>query len=126
MLSKFFTKLFYIKIYRNKFVVSDVEKNRESTFSATHPFTTSRLLVGEFTEAESLLSSALKQEYKGKWFSPSPIVIIQAMEMAEGGLSSVESSVIRELAFGAGARKVLLWEGKTLSSEEVIEKAKNI
>lgn len=45
--------------------------------------------------------------------------------MAEGGLSGIELRAIRELAFGAGARKVVIWEGKTLTDNEVIEKATN-
>lgn len=43
--------------------------------------------------------------------------------MIEGGLSPVEERALRELAFGAGGHKVVIWVGKELSNEEVIEKA---
>ena len=125
MFYKLFTNIFYIKIYKNKFVVKNILDNNELAISATQPFTTSRLLVGEFMEAEKLLTEALKQASKEKWFSPSPVIIIQPMEMIEGGLSSIESRAIRELAFAAGAQKVLVWEGHALSNKEVIEKAKS-
>jgi len=125
MLSKFFTNIFYVKIYKNKFVVKNISENNEVTLSATQPFTTTRLLVGEFIEAEKLLTKALNKSSKSKWFSPSPTVVIQPMEMAEGGLSGIELRAIRELAFGAGARKVLVWEGNVLSNKEVIKNAKN-
>ena len=125
MLTKLFFNPYYVKIYKNKFVVKNIIENNEVSLIAAQPFTTSRLLVGEFIEAEKLLTKALKLASKQKWFRPSPAVVIQAMEMAEGGLSGIELRAIRELAFGAGARKVIVWEGNILSNEEVIKKAKN-
>ena len=125
MLTKLFFNPYYVKIYKNKFVVKNIIENNEITLAATKPFSTTRLLVGEFNEAEKLLTKALKQLSKNTWFSPSPVVVIQPMEMAEGGLSDIELRAIRELAFGAGARKVVVWEGKSLTDNEVIENAKN-
>lgn len=125
MLTKLFFNPYYVKIYKNKFVVKNIIENNEITLTTTHPFSTARLLVGEFNEAEKLLTRALKQLSKDTWFSPSPVVVIQPMEMLEGGLSSIELRAITELALGAGARKVVVWEGKTLTDNEVIENAKN-
>ena len=125
MLTKLFFNPYYVKIYKNKFVAKNIIQNKEITLAATKPFSTTRLLVGEFNEAEKLLTKALKQLSKNTWFSPSPVVVIQPMEMAEGGLSGVELRAIRELAFGAGARKVVVWEGKPLTDNEVLESAKN-
>ena len=125
MLTKLFFNPYYVKIYKNKFIVKNIIENNEITLTATQPFSTARLLVGEFNEAEKLLTKGIKQLSKHTWFSPSPVIVIQPMEMAEGGLSGVESRAIRELAFGAGARKVVVWEGKTLTDNEVLENAKN-
>lgn len=96
-----------------------------STVASTKPFSTKRLLVGEFSIAESLLRGLLKKINAGKWFTVSPSVVIQPMEMCEGGLSSVEERVLKELAFGAGARKVIVWVGDELSDKEVVEKINN-
>ena len=125
MLTKLFFNPYYVKVYKNKFIVKNILENNEVILTATQPFTTKRLLVGEFIEAEKLLTKALKQASKDKWYYPSPVVVIQPMEMAEGGLSGIELRAICELALGAGARKVVVWEGKTLTDNEVIENAKN-
>lgn len=124
MLKELFISNVYVKIYKNNFTVKNVDKNIEVVISAIHPFTTTRLLVGEFNNAEKLLKETLKKMFKGQWYAASPIIVIQPMEMIEGGLSPVEERVLRELAFGAGGRKVVVWVGKELSNEEVIEKAK--
>lgn len=124
MLKKLFISNVYVKIYKNNFTVKNVDKNIEVVISAIDPFTTTRLLVGEFNNAEKLLKETLKKLFKDQWYAASPIIVIQPMEMIEGGLSPVEERVLRELAFGAGGRKVVVWVGKELSNKEVIEKAK--
>ena len=114
----------YVKIYKNKFVVKNIEKNIEVVVIAANPFTSTRLLVGDFNNAEKLLKEILKKLYAGHWLAPSPCIVMHPMEMVEGGLSSVEERVLMELAIGAGGRKVIVWVGKELSNEEVIEKSK--
>jgi len=124
MLRDLFKSNVYVKVYKNKFTVKNVAKNNEVVLSAVKPFTTTRLLVGEFNNAEVLLKEALKKLYTDNWLAPSPIVVIQPMDMIEGGLSPVEDRILRELAIGAGGRKVIVWVGKELTNEEVIEKSK--
>ena len=125
MLSNLFKSNVYVKVYKNKFTVKNVDKNNEVVLSAANPFTTKRLLVGEFNNAEVLLKEALKKLYIDNWLAPSPIIVIQPMEMIEGGLSPVEERVLKELAFGAGGRKVTVWVGDELTNDEVIVKGKN-
>ena len=59
---------------------------------------------------------------KSKIFAVSPQVLIQPLEMLEGGLSEVEERVLKEIAIGAGASKVVVWVGRELSDAEVREK----
>lgn len=125
MLRDLFKSNVYVKVYRNKLVVKSLKNNNEIVTSATEPFTTTRLLVGDFNNAEKLLKVVLKKLYKDNWLAPSPIILIQPMEMFEGGLSAVEDRVLRELAFGAGGRKVIVWVGNELSDQEVVNKIKN-
>jgi len=125
MLRDLFKSHVYVKVYRNKFVVKCLKKNNEIVSYATEPFTTERLLVGDFTNAEKLLKEILKNLYKGSWLAPSPIIMIHPMEMVDGGLSPVEDRVLRELAFGAGGRKVTVWVGNELSDQEVVNKSNN-
>ena len=58
MLTKLFFNPYYVKIYKNKFIVKNIIENNEITLTATQPFSTARLLVGEFNEAEKLLTKA--------------------------------------------------------------------
>ncbi|EDX87924.1 hypothetical protein ADG881_26 [Alcanivorax sp. DG881] len=44
------------------------------------------------------------------------------MEMTDGGLSQVEERVIMDMAYGAGAKRVLLWVGGELSWQEALNK----
>ncbi len=114
-----FSGTLYIKVFKNKFCVRHIETGNEITMHATQAFTTKRLLVGQFSVAEKLLKKAIKKAYKINWLSASPMVVIHPMEMIEGGLSEVEKRVFKELAAGAGARKIVVWEGHELSDNEV-------
>ena len=125
MLRDLFTTSIYVKVYKNKLIVKNLDENKEVALTAVNPFTTERLLIGEFANAEQLLKEALKNVTKGRLLAPSPIIIIQPMVMFEGGLAPVEERVLNEVAFGAGGRKVVVWVGKELSNEEAINKIKN-
>ena len=80
-----------------------------------NPFSHPRLLVNDFQVAEKVLTYGVRQLHKNKWFAPSPRVIFQPMEKLEGGVTTIEERVYRELCLGAGAREVLLHTGKELS-----------
>jgi hypothetical protein len=119
MVAALFGKTVYVLVKRNQFRVRHIESNTEATFDAQPPFTTTRLLVGEYLVAESLLSRALKQVLNTRFFSVPPQVVIQPLEMIEGGLSEIEERILRELAMGAGAAKVAVWVGAQLTDAEV-------
>lgn len=55
----------------------------------------------------------------------SPAVLIHPLEMTENGLCQVEVKILRELALGAGAYKVEVWEGEELTPSQVVEKLEN-
>jgi hypothetical protein len=119
----------YMKVTKNQFWARHIENQKEAIETALEPFTTNRLLIGEFTTAEKHLSAVIKKVHKGKWFSTSPVIVVHPMEMVDGGLSQIEERVFKELAAGAGARKVVLWLGHELSDHEIISlinKANNV
>ncbi len=120
-----FSGTLYVKVHKNAITVRHVEKNEEATLAATRPFTTDRLLVGQFSAAQALLKEAMDRTYRARRLSPAPIVVIQPMAMSEGGLSEVEERVLHELATAAGARKAIVWVGSELSDEEVLAKAES-
>jgi actin-like ATPase involved in cell morphogenesis len=94
----------------------------EATVVAQTPFTTTRLLVGQFVVAQNTLKEALKQVSKESLFAVSPYIVIHPLEMVEGGLSEIEERIFREVAIGAGASKVVVWFGHELNDAEVKEK----
>ena len=122
VLSNFFETAIYVRVSRNQLRVRNLQSRTETTIRAQTPFSTDRLLVGQFTVAEGLLKEALREIFHGRMFSPSPQVVIQPLEMLEGGLSQVEERVLRELAIGAGASKVVVWVGAELGDEGVKER----
>lgn len=126
MLENLLTKSIYIKVYENRFVLKLLEEGATPiTLVASEPFTTQRLLVGQFMAAEGTLKKGFKEIFSGKWFFPSLAVVIHPLEKIEGGLSEVEERVLKELAAGAGARKVAVWIGHELSDKEAQQRANN-
>ncbi len=117
-----FDNFIYIKVYKNKMSVRHINTGNEVTESSNIPFTSQRILVGNFMVAEAFLKSLVKKTAPTGWFTPSPKILIQPLEMAEGGLSPVEERALLELAAQVGARKTLVYDGAILSDKLVIEK----
>ena len=125
MISQFFNKTVYVKVYENRFVVKLIGSEQAPVTLMSHEkFTTTRLLVGEFAIAEKLLTKGIKDLFQNSLFPPSPLVVIQPMEKTEEGLSQVEERILKELAAGAGARQVVVWVGDELSDDQVIQQTK--
>ncbi|MES9814134.1 MAG: 1-pyrroline-5-carboxylate dehydrogenase [Candidatus Thiodiazotropha sp.] len=126
MLEQILIGTVYVKVAKNQFQVRHIEDKKEVTVTAVEPFTTKRLLVGEFMAAEKYLKQGVKKVHEGRWFPASPVIVIHPLEMIEGGLSEVEERVLKEVATGAGASKVIVWVGHELSDHEVIQHARNV
>jgi len=61
MFNKFKTQIIYVQIRENSLKIRSVKKDKTIEIDAKIPFSTKRLLVGEFTIATELLSEGLKQ-----------------------------------------------------------------
>lgn len=122
MIKKLFTNDLYIKVDRNKFEAKNLSVGGlwESSY-AEKPFTTERLLVGIFTEAEPALTKLVKKVLPKGFITKSPQVVIHPVAMVDGGLSEVEERIFKELALGSGAIKVFLHVGHELSDSEAIK-----
>jgi rod shape-determining protein MreB and related proteins len=121
LLTKLFPNTAYVRVRRNEFRIRHIESGNEATFKADVPFSTVRMLIGDFAAADRALKDALQQAHKGRFRAPSQIVI-HPLELIEGGLSQIEERTIYEVAKGAGASKVLVWLGPELTDEQVKEK----
>ncbi|HMN46588.1 MAG TPA: hypothetical protein PKE27_18575 [Povalibacter sp.] len=84
-------------------------------------FSTTRLLVGDFITAEGLLARLVKEVKSKGFFSVQPRLLLQPLEMTEGGLSQVEERVFLELGAGAGARHVKVHVGPRLGPQAAFE-----
>ena len=124
MIAKMFESTVYVRIAKNRLRIRHIQQSKEVAVSAMQPFTTQRMLVGNFSSAEKLLKEGMQQLGTGRWFAPAPIMLVHPTEMVEGGLSEIEERALSELAMGAGARKARLWVGHELSDQEVLEKIK--
>lgn len=126
MIKELFTTDIYIKVRKNRFEAKNLSSNHgwESIHSEL-AFTTDRLLVGSFSVAEPVLTKLVKSINTGGLFRKSPQVVIQPMELVEGGLSEVEERIFKELALGAGACKVVLHIGSELTDNEAVQLIRN-
>jgi rod shape-determining protein MreB and related proteins len=118
-----FSNIVYVRVSKNRFRLKNIDTGAIAEVTPTPGFTTTRLLIGQFGAAEAALKEALKKVVGGGLFAVSPRIVIQPLEMADGGLSEVEERALRELALGAGAAKVVVWLGHELSDAEVRTRA---
>lgn len=120
MSKKLFTNDLYIKVSENRFEAKNVSTNGAwEIISPDAPFSTERLLVGTFSNAEPALAKLIKKILPKTLIDRRPQVVIQPVSKVEGGLSEVEDRIFRELALGAGAIKAVVHVGSELSDEEV-------
>ncbi len=122
MINRLFSGTIYVKVYKNRFYIRHIEEKSDVVVSSPEPFSTTRLLIGEFSKAQNALKEGIRQVHLGMWFAPSPVVLIQPMELIEGGLSEIEVRILKEVAMGAGGRSVVVWVGHELTDQEVLNK----
>lgn len=96
----------YVQVRKDAFRLRHIGNGQEKQVHAIEPFSTDRLLVGQFSIAQRLLKQALGELSRARLFAPAPVVLIHPVEQTEGSLCEVEERVLYELARGAGARRV--------------------
>lgn len=125
MLRDIFKKNVYVKIRANQIEARHIESGRQRIAISQKPFTSERLLIGDFNAAAACLKQLLQDIKLGPpHYFPGPIAVMHPLEKIDGGLSPVESRLLRELALTVGARECAVWVGHLLSDSEVVEKAK--
>ena len=90
-----------------------------------NPFKHDRSMISSYTYAEKILRHAFKSTCQGL-FKASPRVIMHQLEKNEGGLTEIEQRVLTELASGAGAREVVVYQGDRINpGQETFETIKS-
>ncbi|MES3020606.1 MAG: hypothetical protein V4857_03370 [Pseudomonadota bacterium] len=119
-----FSETIYIKIQRNSITVRNVNSKLEA--SGIGIFSTARLLVGTFSEAERLIKELRSQVAPKSFFRAAHVAVVHPGEMIEGGLSQVEERIFAELALGTGARKFVVHVGDAISDDGVLALARSL
>ena len=84
-----------------------------------NPFAHPRSMVSDFTVAEHLLKRFFQKALRSGLYQPSPKVVMHLLGEPQGGFTQVERRAFREMAIGAGASRVALWTGPSLTDQEV-------
>ncbi len=92
----------------------------QSGATIVNPFAHPRSLVSDFNVAEQLLKVLLRRLLKRSFFAPSPKLVMHPLGEPEGGFTQVEIRAFHEMALGAGAFSVIVWEGRPLSDQELL------
>jgi hypothetical protein len=106
----------YVKVYADRFVLKNMESLEVVEIRRDPKFASPRTLIGHFVSAEAEFRQGFRKVRRGLL---APWVLMHPMELMDGGFTQVESRALIELAAGAGARRVGVWEGKELSGDQV-------
>ena len=85
------------------------------------PFAHPRVPVGDFTVGEKLLSGLVRRfvtGVPGAW-KPMVRVLVHPVRVMEGGLTQIELRAMEELVANAGARRIVVHEGRELVDHEI-------
>lgn len=84
------------------------------------PFNHPRVAVNDYGLAEALLRFVCAKMMESARFRTAPLIVVHADMQLDGGLSSLEERALREMAIHAGARRVVVHDGETLSDQQAL------
>lgn len=87
-----------------------------------NPFIHPRSLVSDFTVAEQLIKAFIKRLGNQSIFALAPEIVMHPQGKPSGGFTQIEIRAIYEMALGAGARKVKVWQGRALTDQELLSR----
>lgn len=96
--------ILYISLYKNRMTVRNLDDSRE--YSGSGAFSNQRLLVAQFFAAHDVLYPLIQQQKGENWLArllkrKCFRILVDAMELNEGGLSQVEERAIMEMVASA-------------------------
>lgn len=93
-----------------------------ASVDVVNPFAHPRSMVSDFNVAEQLLKAFLQRIRGRSPFAPSPRVVLHLLGNPAGGYTQVEIRAFHEMALGAGASQVVVWQGRDLSDDELLSR----
>jgi hypothetical protein len=106
---------YIVYISRNQMEVVNLDTG--ATANGAGEFTSERILIGNYPPAEKLLAGLVKSLASKSLFAKRTRLIVQPLEMIEGGLSMIEDSTFKQLGVRAGAIETRVYVGERLSRE---------
>ena len=127
MLSIFKRIPIYIKLFKNRIEIVNLETEEKLSRESAEPFSTQRFIIADFNKADALIRNILNDLLPGKSIFPRQTkILIQQVESVEGGLSEIEKRALRDLGEMAGGTPVILIDHfQTLSNIEAMLKLKD-
>ena len=117
----FKTQYLYLRIFENKIWVRNISTALEIEAESKPPFSSKRMLVADFQALEGIMRECIKHVSPGLYWR-SFNMIIQPMEIDEGGYSEVEIRSMVDSGEHAAAKKIKIVVDKDfLQDWEVIE-----
>lgn len=88
-----------------------------------NPFAHPRSLVSDFTVGEQVLKAFVRRLLgRGLW-TPAPRIVLHPQGDPAGGYTQVEIRALHEMALGAGASQVVVWQGRGLTDAELLSRS---
>lgn len=87
-----------------------------------NPFSHPRTLVSDFTLGQQLIKAFIKKLPKGSALAAAPRVVFHPQGDPAGGFTQIEIRALHEMALGAGASEVTIWQGQDLTDEQVLSR----
>ena len=87
-----------------------------------NPFSHPRSLVSDFTLGQQLLKAFIKKLPKSHLLAAAPRMVFHPQGDPAGGFTQIEIRALHEMALGAGASEVTIWQGQDLTDEQVLSR----
>lgn len=84
-----------------------------------NPFRHPRMLLADAALGAQVLKGFLARLYPRRLVPRLPVLVLHPRVDPAGGFSAVEVRALREMGYGAGASKVILWQGRELLEREL-------
>lgn len=113
-------KCVYIKIFENRMSIRCIDCNK--TTERFGNFSSSRLVIGDFDLALQLIMSGLKELEVNPYYIFKPSIILHQGHSDRIILAPVEMRILYELGALAGGKPVHIWQGHSLTDDDIFNK----
>lgn len=112
-------RLLYLQVYSNSIELRDRKSGRSLVAQSSEPFSSRRLLIGNFDAAVELLD-ACRRTLLPRFILGTYDVLIHPRALVDGGLSQVERQVLLHVGKeGLGATRAKIYQGEPLDVSQL-------